>query len=96
MKNISKILKEVKADLLYKKMNIYELANIIYATDNFYDENDFIYSYEVLQNKSVSFKLIDEYNDNIDYWINIDFEIIEKNEGNPQLSEVKIINISWI
>lgn len=95
MKVLSKTLKEVKADLLYKKMNIYELANIIYATGKFYEEGDFIYSYEVLQNKSVSFKLIDD-NDNIDYWINIEFEIIEKNEESPQLSEIKIINISWI
>lgn len=95
MKNISKILKEIKSDLLDKKMNIYELANIIYATDNFYEEGDFIYSYEVLQNKSASFKLIDD-SDNIDYWIDIEFEIIEKNEESPELSEVKIINVSWI
>lgn len=95
MKVLSKTLKEVKADLLYKKMNIYELANIIYATGKFYKEDDFLYSYEVLQNKSISFKLVYD-SDNIDYWININFEIIEKNEECPELSEVKIINISWI
>lgn len=98
MKILSKILKEVRVDLLDKKMDIYEIASIIYTTEKFYEEDDFIHSYEVLQNESVSFKLIDEYNpyDNVDYWINIEFEIIEKNEESPHLSKVKIIDISWI